>query len=117
MRFSRDRSNAGLISLAFLATLSSAVLASDDQCRCFPGDECWPSVSKWSSFNETLGGKLIATVPLAAVCHDSPSTHPDWPAYDEAACSQLQQKWYVIPHAWTTRSHYQSLLSGAIEYY
>jgi hypothetical protein len=98
MRFSRGRSNAGLFSFAFWAALSSTVLAGDDQCRCFPGDECWPSVSKWSSFNETLGGKLIATVPLAAVCHDSPSTHPDWPAYDEAACSQLQQRWYVIPN-------------------
>jgi hypothetical protein len=96
MRFSKDCSNAGLLSSALLIALLPAVVASDDQCRCFPGDECWPSVSKWSSFNETLGGKLIATVPLAAVCHNSNSSHPDWPAYDEQACSQLQQRWCVI---------------------
>jgi hypothetical protein len=96
MRFSRDHSNASSLFFAFLATLTSTVLASDDQCRCFPGDECWPSASKWSSFNETLGGKLIATVPLAAVCHNSNSSCPDWPAYDEEACSQLQQRWCVI---------------------
>ena len=95
MRFSKDRSNAGLLSFALLATFSPTVFANDDQCRCFPGDECWPSVSKWSSFNETLGGKLIATIPLAAVCHDASNTHPDWPSYDEEACSQLQQRWYV----------------------
>jgi hypothetical protein len=35
-------------------------------------------------------------VPLAAVCHDGSNTHPDWPAYDEAACTKLQQRWYVV---------------------
>lgn len=100
MFFSSCRSSAGLLSLAFLAILSPAVAAADETgaCKCFPGDECWPSMSEWSSFNDTLGGKLIATVPLAAVCHDSAKTHPDWPAYDEEACSNLQQKWCVMTY-------------------
>jgi hypothetical protein len=45
-----------------------------------------------------VNGKLTATVPLAAVCHDGSNTHPDWPAYNEAACTALQQKWYVKYH-------------------
>lgn len=94
-------SNVKLLSLALLATLSPAVLAveceqRDVECRCFPGDACWPSSSKWSALNETVHGKLIATVPLAAVCHDGSKTHPSWPAYDEAACSKLQSRWYVV---------------------
>jgi len=100
-------SNAGLLSLALLATLSPAALAvecekRDTDCKCFPGDACWPSTSTWSSLNETVNGKLIATVPLAAVCHDGSTSHPDWPAYDEAACAALQQRWYVVPHSTVT---------------
>lgn len=103
MVFSSGRLNARTLSVALLAALSSTVLADEDcvkrdtDCKCFPGDDCWPSSDKWSSFNETLGGKLIATIPLAAVCHDANNDHPDWPAYDEEACAQLQKRWYDIP--------------------
>lgn len=27
-------------------------------CRCFPVDQCWPSVADWAAFNETIDGKL-----------------------------------------------------------
>ena len=39
-------------------------------CRCFPGDNCWPALSEWAAFNQSLGGKLIGTVPLASPCHN-----------------------------------------------
>ncbi|XP_055329706.1 uncharacterized protein LOC129582253 [Paramacrobiotus metropolitanus] len=39
------------------------------QCRCFPGDACWPSADEWSALNVTLGGKLIVTVPTAHPCY------------------------------------------------
>ncbi|KKY37574.1 putative isoamyl alcohol [Diaporthe ampelina] len=51
--------------------------APDAACRCLPGDACWPATSSWDSLNTTVGGKLIATVPIGSVCHD--------PTYDEAA--------------------------------
>lgn len=54
-------------------------------CRCFPGDECWPSETRWSSLNATVGGRLIATVPLASPCHD--------PDYDEEQCAYLRDQW------------------------
>ncbi|EAW15348.1 FAD-binding oxidoreductase [Aspergillus clavatus NRRL 1] len=63
--------------------------SADSSCRCFPTDPCWPSPSEWSAFNSSLGGKLIATVPLGSVCHrDGP-----FAAYDASACSQLQDVW------------------------
>lgn len=54
-------------------------------CRCFPGDECWPSDAEWSSLNATVDGRLIATVPLGSPCHD--------PYYDEEQCAYLRSQW------------------------
>ncbi|KAF6826782.1 FAD-linked oxidoreductase-like protein 7 [Colletotrichum plurivorum] len=54
-------------------------------CKCFPGDSCWPSVETWNALNTTVGGNLIATVPLGSPCHD--------PTYDAATCASLQKQW------------------------
>lgn len=69
------------------------------ECRCFPGDSCWPSTRQWTDFNSTLGGKLITTVPLSSVCHSS----GEFAAYDARACDSLIANWsypathYVTP--------------------
>ncbi|RYP90243.1 hypothetical protein DL770_003612 [Monosporascus sp. CRB-9-2] len=58
-------------------------------CRCFPGDACWPSSAAWDSFNRTVGGKLIATVPIASPCHDAfPGV-----SFDAELCVQIQANW------------------------
>ncbi|TDZ17089.1 FAD-linked oxidoreductase sor8 [Colletotrichum orbiculare MAFF 240422] len=57
-------------------------------CRCFPGDACWPTAAEWSAFNTTVGGRLVATVPIGSVCHDS-----SFGAFDEAKCSALKASW------------------------
>jgi hypothetical protein len=41
-------------------------------CKVFPGDPDWPSDSVWNNLNETLGGALEKTVPLAATCYAGP---------------------------------------------
>lgn len=75
-----------------LSAIICAVQAQD--CRCFPGDECWPTTADWSQLNQTVGGRLVATVPLAAPCHD--------PIYDAAECQRLRDNW-VWP-----QQHYDS---------
>lgn len=60
----------------------------ESTCRCFPGDDCWPSDHEWANFNKTLGGKLIATVPLGAPCHDS-----EFGPYDAERCETLRNIW------------------------
>ncbi|CAH0057485.1 unnamed protein product [Clonostachys solani] len=61
------------------------------ECRCFPGDSCWPSSDDWAGLNQTVHGRLIATIPLASVCHD--------PTYDAEACIALKQRWpYASVH-------------------
>lgn len=54
-------------------------------CKCFPGDACWPSETDWASLNKTVGGRLVATVPLGQPCHD--------PTYDEELCANLRERW------------------------
>ncbi|XXG95857.1 hypothetical protein Hte_002128 [Hypoxylon texense] len=69
-------------------------------CRCFPGDACWPTPDEWSAFNATVGGRLVATVPIAAPCHRSGLA-----AYDAAACRALRDVWwYPTTHLATSSS-------------
>ncbi|OTB04409.1 hypothetical protein M426DRAFT_11556 [Hypoxylon sp. CI-4A] len=71
------------------ASQTSLFTQKQPRCRCFPGDDCWPSSEEWSSFNETVRGKLIATVPLASPCHDSfPGVD-----YDADKCADIQANW------------------------
>lgn len=45
----------------------------------------WPSTSDWDAFNQTVRGRLVATVPLGTPCHGS--------AFDNALCEDLKSKW------------------------
>ena len=81
--------------LLALGSLAVGSAQSSQDCRCFPGDECWPSTDIWDKFSQTVDGRLIATVPLATPCHA--------PNYDAATCDKLRNQWtepelqYVIP--------------------
>ncbi|KAL7944155.1 hypothetical protein V8C42DRAFT_327856 [Trichoderma barbatum] len=68
------------------ALISAAVI--NTSCRCLPSDPCWPSDSDWDAFNKTIGGKLIATVPLASVCHSS-----SFGCFSASRCAQLKSTW------------------------
>lgn len=75
-------------SWAIAATVAALPLgALSTTCHCLPGDACWPSSARWNALNTTVGGRLVATVPIGAPCHD--------PTYDEAACKSLQNDWYL----------------------
>lgn len=65
---------------------SSGLIAKNTDCRCFPGDICWPSLEQWNRFNETVKGKLVATVPLAAPCHGV--------AYEPSECKTIKDQWF-----------------------
>ncbi|KAI1382719.1 FAD binding domain protein [Hypoxylon trugodes] len=93
------KSQAQIVALLSIIVLLGAIWKATSQpslstqkpleCRCFPGDDCWPSSEEWSRFNETVRGKLIATVPLASPCHD------DFPgvSYDPDKCSDIKANW------------------------
>jgi hypothetical protein len=75
-------------------------------CRCFPGESCWPSQDDWSRFNQSIGGRLISTVPLGSVCHDDA-----FGPYDAAACARLRATWDF------PETHYESPSSPMAPYF
>ncbi|GAO19335.1 uncharacterized protein UV8b_05236 [Ustilaginoidea virens] len=66
--------------------LWGAVCAASD-CKCFPGDACWPSQGAWRALNESVNGRLVATIPLGSVCHGA--------TYDATKCANLKDVWHI----------------------
>lgn len=60
------------------------------ECKCFPGDHCWPSKQDWDSLNQTVDGRLVATIPPASPCYHS------WNNYDNATCAELRDTWTKV---------------------
>ncbi|KAF9163728.1 hypothetical protein DFQ26_002211 [Actinomortierella ambigua] len=56
-------------------------------CKCIPDDKtCWPSDAAWKEFNDKeVNGRLIATTPVASVCHGMPGV-----PRDEAKCKEVE---------------------------
>ncbi|CAG8975654.1 hypothetical protein HYALB_00008413 [Hymenoscyphus albidus] len=69
-------------------------MSSTTSCRCFLGDACWPSSTSWQSFNSSIGGNLIASVPIAAVCHDYSTSNSSATTFDANACQSLEDSWF-----------------------
>ena len=59
-------------------------------CKAIPGDPQWPSRDTWNQLNQTVGGRLIASVPEAAVCH--PGGYGALQE-NEVACDALMPQW------------------------
>ncbi|PLB50868.1 FAD/FMN-containing dehydrogenase [Aspergillus steynii IBT 23096] len=76
-------------------------------CYCFPGEECWPTASQWDAFNRTVGGRLIATIPIASPCHENNPFAP----YDKSACQAVRETW-LLP-----QTHYESSSSIMAGFY
>ncbi|KAI0469091.1 putative FAD-dependent isoamyl alcohol oxidase [Xylaria cf. heliscus] len=94
----------------YLLGLSALFLfvRAETKCRYLPGDDGWPSADDWSRLNDTVQGRLIATVPQASVCRSSPYGN-----YNAAACASLQGSWteaeiYVTKPAEIMNPYYQN---------
>ncbi|KAF2033618.1 FAD-binding domain-containing protein [Setomelanomma holmii] len=60
----------------------------DEDCKCVPGDPCWPSKSDFDALNNTLSGNLIQAVPLGSLCYK------DQPDDDTEACKTVRGSWF-----------------------
>ncbi|KAI0111115.1 6-hydroxy-D-nicotine oxidase [Nemania sp. FL0031] len=74
---------------SFASLLLIAVANRGQQCKCFPGDVCWPSRKQWNGLNATVGGRLVKTVPLGSLCHS--------PNYNMTGCDTLTAQWMFSP--------------------
>lgn len=84
--------------IAWLAVAAVGVLGfqeletrqGNSQCKCYPGDKCWPSTSDWNKLNTTVGGRLVRAIPPGAACYDS---FEGIPTRDPAKCAEVAQQW------------------------
>ncbi len=67
---------------------------SKSSCRNIPGDESWPNQSDWDKLNRTVGGNLIANIPIGAVCHETFSGTRHVSLYDKERCDALRNVWH-----------------------
>ncbi|EFY84435.1 FAD binding domain protein [Metarhizium acridum CQMa 102] len=67
------------------AAVSSTAAALE--CKCKPSESCWPSELDWSSFNNSISGRLLKTVLPASVCYKSD------PQYNADQCSEVVANW------------------------
>jgi hypothetical protein len=76
--------------LTALTLLSTAAGQPHPRRRCTSDDACWPTAQTWTEFNATVGGRLIRSVPSAAVCHGS--------RYNADQCATAKGSW--LDGAW-----------------
>lgn len=63
-------------------------------CKCYPGERCWPSTSKWNALNHTLDGRLLVHIPPGAPCHNTfNGLLGTVNTYDADKCAEATQKW------------------------
>lgn len=86
-----------LLAIATVAQAAPTPGKTNNGCRFMPTDAGWPSAKTWTALNTSVHGQLIATVPIAAPCHDgiapAGGLSRDWPKYDEQKCTELQDRW------------------------
>ncbi|TVY19102.1 FAD-linked oxidoreductase ZEB1 [Lachnellula arida] len=70
---------------AAIISRQNASASTFQNCKNIPGDAGWPAESDWDALNKTVEGRLIATVPIAHVCHD--------PTYLNQSCNTVREAW------------------------
>jgi FAD/FMN-containing dehydrogenase len=91
-----------MVGLSLIPLFASIALAAPEKshCRCRPHEACWPTNEQWSSLNSTIQGNLVATRPIASVCHEAD--------FDEAACKTVKERW--------TDSYWRAAQPGAVQW-
>ncbi|KAJ3567861.1 hypothetical protein NP233_g6095 [Leucocoprinus birnbaumii] len=67
-----------------------------------PGDPAWPDTAAWDSFNTSVDGRLIRTIPIASPCHAA--------NYDAEKCEIVKNQW----HQPTFHEEYASSIMGPV---
>lgn len=88
--FGRILLSSGTVAV-FAIAVRALVTPQPSTCRAIPGDTAWPSTADWAAFNTSVGGRLIATVPIGAPCHQ---TFSNLSTYDQAQCDALRNVWF-----------------------
>jgi hypothetical protein len=82
------------IVVLFAITVRAFLPSSSTSCRVIPGDTSWPSAVEWATFNTTIEGRLIATIPIGAPCHRVFSNGSNISTYNQGQCDALRNAWF-----------------------
>jgi hypothetical protein len=77
-----------ILGLASARSVNLPGFSGNTSCRSIPGDAAWPSTHAWNALNNTVNGRLLATVPLPSVCHLEP-----FGTYNQDACTAMKTAW------------------------
>ena len=77
-------------------------------CKCYKGDNCWPSDNAWTELNNTVEGTLHAVSPIGKPCFKSYNGHL---TYNNAQCDETTMNNQVA--AWVVKEDTQIMY----EYY
>jgi hypothetical protein len=61
-----------------------------DVCKCYPGEDCWPSPEIWATLNASVHGRLALAIPAAAACYEA---FGGIPTADEERCESVRRNW------------------------
>lgn len=68
---------------------------SEYACKCYPGDDCWPSAAQWQALNTTVDGNLHVNIPPGAPCYNTfQGPLGDVQTYDAAECMRVFANWH-----------------------
>ena len=65
------------------------------QCKCYPGERCYPSPRLWKQLNSTVGGTLQLGLPPTSPCYRSVDGIP---TYDAAKCADVRRN--ILDEQW-----------------
>jgi hypothetical protein len=74
-----------VVAATLIGAISVNAVPATPGCKTFPGDKTWPGKADWDAFNQTVNGRLVATVPLGTPCHGS--------SFNNATCESLKSQW------------------------
>lgn len=68
--------------------------SSNYECKCYPGDDCWPDEGQWKTLNSTVDGNLQVNIPPGAPCYNTfQGPLGDVETYNEAECEKVTSNW------------------------
>lgn len=64
------------------------------ECKCYPGDDCWPKEGQWQKLNSTVDGNLQVNIPPGAPCYNTfKGPFGELETYDKAECEKVTSNW------------------------
>ena len=109
---SSHRADMSFLLFFFLAL--TATVRSQDSCKCYEGDSCWPAESDWAALNETVGGALQVALPPGRFCYQS---FEGQSTYNSQQCNTAITNWadadwmYYYPNSYLSFRLYNNIIN------